>query len=304
MSVRLEEIDHPLAGKCLKLENKSCELIVTLEKGPRVLYYGCKGGENIFAVFEEDFRSGDDRSWHSYGGHRLWHAPEVMPRTYAPDNDPVEYSWNKNSLELICSPEKENGLQKKITLRLDSKSSRVELDHQMINIGPWAVELAGWCLSVMAPGGELIVPQERYIPHPEGLTPARPLVLWHFTDMSDPRFSWGKDFIRMRQDDAYPSKQKFGLWNSKAWAAYRRGEDLFLKTQTLPGKEVYPDYGCNQEFFTMPGFLEIESLSPLTRLEPGESLIHRELWSLRKREKIELEELENLVREQGHPAGI
>ena len=22
--------------------------------------------------------------WHIYGGHRLWHAPEVMPRTYYP----------------------------------------------------------------------------------------------------------------------------------------------------------------------------------------------------------------------------
>jgi hypothetical protein len=38
--------------------------------------------------------------------------------------------------------------------------------------------------------------------------------------------------------------------------------------------------GCNQEFYTEAGFLEIESLSPYTELAPGESVTHIEKWAL------------------------
>ena len=29
--------------------------------------------------------------WKPWGGHRLWAAPEAMPRTYSPDNSPIDY---------------------------------------------------------------------------------------------------------------------------------------------------------------------------------------------------------------------
>ena len=38
--------------------------------------------------------------------------------------------------------------------------------------------------------------------------------------------------------------------------------------------------GCNCEFFTMPGFLEIESLGPLVKLEPNTGTEHTEKWWL------------------------
>ena len=49
----------------------------------------------------------------------------------------------------------------------------------------------------MAADGRLSVPQEDFIPHPDMLTPARPLVLWPFTRMNDPRFTWGDRLIQM-----------------------------------------------------------------------------------------------------------
>jgi len=38
--------------------------------------------------------------------------------------------------------------------------------------------------------------------------------------------------------------------------------------------------GCNFEFFTMPGFLEMESLGPLVKLEPNAATEHLERWWL------------------------
>jgi hypothetical protein len=36
--------------------------------------------------------------------------------------------------------------------------------------------------------------------------------------------------------------------------------------------------GCSFEFFTMPGFLEVESLGPLVKLEPNAATDHIETW--------------------------
>jgi hypothetical protein len=36
--------------------------------------------------------------------------------------------------------------------------------------------------------------------------------------------------------------------------------------------------GCNCEFFTMPGFLEVETLGPLVKLEPNAVTEHIEKW--------------------------
>jgi hypothetical protein len=41
---------------------------------------------------------------------------------------------------------------------------------------------------------------------------------------------------------------------------------------------TYPDFGCNFETFSNAHMLEIESLSPLRTLAPGESVGHTESW--------------------------
>lgn len=62
--------------------------------------------------------------------------------------------------------------------------------------------------------------------------------------------------------------------------AYYREGFLFLKyAARVPGGQ-YPDYGCNFEIFTNPEFLELETLSPIVPLQPGESTCHTESWWL------------------------
>ena len=43
---------------------------------------------------------------------------------------------------------------------------------------------------------------------------------------------------------------------------------------------VYPDYGVSYETYTNDYMMEMESLSPLTRLEPGDTINHLEEWEL------------------------
>ena len=210
---------------CIRLANGEIELVATTDVGPRVIRLGFIGGQNLFHNYAATLGRTGDPEWHNYGGHRLWHAPEVFPRTYAPDNDPVQHAWDGATL-LLRTSDGGNGLDKEIRLTLSPSSPCVEVEHLIINRNPWAVELAPWALSVMAPGGRAIYPQEEFRPHPEALAPARRLILWHYTDMSDPRWTWGRRYIQLRQDPTATTKQKVGLLNRQGgrpicWEAMR-----------------------------------------------------------------------------------
>jgi hypothetical protein len=277
--VTMEIVEFAGWPNCVRLSNGQVELAVTTDVGPRVIRFGFVGGQNVFKVFEnqQGLTGGDE--WRIYGGHRLWHAPEILPRTYAPDNGPVDHSWDGKTLTLRAA-EPQNRLDKEILVTLSPDSPQVSVVHRITNRNPWAVELAAWVLSVMAQGGEAVFPQEPYAPHPECLVPARPLVLWHFTDMSDPRWTWGRKYIRLRQDPKATTKQKAGLLNKAGWGAYLLNGDVFVKRHDCDPSATYTDMGCNTETYTDPDFLEMETLSPLTRLEPGATLEHRERWLL------------------------
>jgi hypothetical protein len=264
---------------CVRLSNGKVELVATTDVGPRVLRFGFVGGQNLFKVLPgtEGLTGGDE--WHSFGGHRLWHAPEVFPRTYSPDNVAIEHDWDGKTLTLR-SAEQENGIEKEIRLTLSPSAPQVDVVHRITNRSPWPIELAVWALSVMAESGEAIYPQEPYRPHPDCLVPARPLVLWHFTDMTDPRWTWGRKYIRLRQDPKAKTKQKAGMLNTAGWAAYVLGGDVFVKRYRYDPAATYTDMGCNTESYTDPDILEIETLGPLTRLEPGATAEHRERWLL------------------------
>ena len=120
-------------------------------------------------------------------------------------------------------------------------------------------------------------------PHSEYLLPARPLVLWHYTDMSDPRWVWGRRFIQLIQDPNRPDPQKIGFLNRRGWAAYALHGMLFVKRYDALEGATYPDYGCNTETFTNADMLEVETLGPLTRLPAnGGAVEHTERWSLHK----------------------
>jgi hypothetical protein len=162
------------------------------------------------------------------------------------------------------------------------QDGQIEVKHRLLNRNLWAVRLAAWALSVMRAGGVALIPQEPYRPHPDALLPVRRIALWAYTGMSDPRWRWGRRAIRLYQDPRYPTPQKMGILNKQGWAAYYRNGELFIKRfDYLPGA-LYPDFGCNCELFTNAEMLEVETLSPMTLLQPDGVLEHTERWSLLK----------------------
>ena len=267
---------------CYRISNGTVELIVTTDVGPRVIRYAFVGGENEF--FEDPAQVGKTggSEWRAYGGHRLWHSPEAMPRTYWPDNVPVKAEPIPGGLRLVQPVEGTTGIQKEIDIRLDQQGSRVQLIHRLRNQGPWPVELAPWTLTVMAPGGVGIFPLPPRGPHPENLLPTSRIAMWAYTDFSDPRWHLGFRYLLLRQDSKAKTPQKIGLSIPDGWAGYLRGDHLFLKRFAFRKDAHYPDYGVNVESFTNADMLELETLGPLSRLEPGATAEHTEHWFLHR----------------------
>ena len=278
-----EKVAYAGWSNCVKLTNGQIELIATTDIGPRIIRFGFVGGQNLFKEYKETLGKTGGSEWQNYGGHRLWHAPEEKPRTYWPDNDPVKTAWDGATLKLIPPVETANGIQKEIEVTLDPKQNSVKVLHRLINLNPWEIELAVWALTVMAPDGRAIFPQEDFRRHEDYLLPARPVVLWHYTQMGDPRWTWGNKYVQLRQDPSAKTKQKVGFLNKQGWAAYHLNGELFIKKFDVTPDAKYPDYGCNNETFTDWDMLEVESLGPLAKLAAsGGKAEHAETWTLNK----------------------
>jgi hypothetical protein len=266
---------------CPRLSDGAIELVATADVGPRVIRFGFAGGRNLLKEFPEQLGLSGGGDWRPYGGHRLWHAPEADPRTYAPDNDPVEVGWDGRALRLTPPVEAATGIAKQIEIELHPGRAHATLRHRLVNRSAWPVELAVWALTAMAPGGCALLPQEPIEPRtPERLLPTRRLALWSYTDMADPRFTWGRRLIRIRQQPGASTEQKLGLCNRPGWAAYSLGDELLVKRYPYLAGARYPDLGCNTEIFTDAETLEIESLGPLCLVAPGEAIEHVEDWFL------------------------
>lgn len=277
--VNLEKIEYGGWPNCYRLSNDHVELIVTTDVGPRLIRFGFVGGQNEFKEFAEAMGKTGGDEWRSYGGHRLWHAPEEEPRTYVPDNDPVEVEEHDGFIRLR-SPVEANGLQKEIDVSLDASAARAKVIHRLFNRSPWAIECAPWALSVMAPGGVCAFPLPPRGPHPENLAPASSLTLWKFTDMSDSRWTWGHKYIMLRQDEDNDVPQKVGAAVSDGWACYANGGRLFVKTFDFDPRAGYADLGVNFETFTNESMLEVETIGPLQSIAPNQSIEHVEKWAL------------------------
>ena len=277
----MEKLTYLNLPDCYRLSNGTIEVIVTTAVGPRIIRYGFTGEENILGEFPEEVIETELGRWKPWGGHRLWTAPEATPRSYAPDNEPLEYQIESSrAIRLMPAVESATLIQKEMTISIDGEGTGVTIHHKITNRNLWAIDAAPWALTIMNGGGEAILPQEPYRSHDEYLLPARPLVVWHYTDLSDARWKIGSRYIRLRTEADRAEPQKIGIGNRQGWAAYHRHETLFVKRFGFEEGAVYPDYGSNNETYTAGPFIEIESLAPVRRLEPGMTAEHVERWHL------------------------
>jgi hypothetical protein len=212
------------------------------------------------------------------GGHRLWHAPEAMPRTYIPDL-PITITDLPDGVVLEAPTEQGAGIRKRIEIRLATDKPSVTLMHTLINDGLWPVELAPWAISQFRSGGTVILPMPVGNTDPAGLLHNRQFALWPYARINDPRLKLGDEFILFKADALLPPF-KIGYFNPHGWLAYWLDGVLFRKTFGAQTDSIYPDNDCNAEMYCNDKFVELESLAPLGVLKPGVEVKHIETWEV------------------------
>jgi hypothetical protein len=212
------------------------------------------------------------------GGHRLWHAPEAMPRTYIPDSE-VKVTELADGVRLESATEPGTGIRKQIEIQLQSDEPSVTLTHSLTNDGMWPVGLAPWAITQFRLGGRVILPMPIGNADPVGLLPNRQFALWPYSRINDSRLQLGDDFIVFDSNAQLPPF-KFGYFNPHGWMGYWLDDTFFRKTFSAQKDVKYPDNNCNAEMYCNDQFVELESLGPLTTLLPGTSVNHVERWDI------------------------
>lgn len=216
--------------------------------------------------------------FHFRGGHRLWHAPEAMPRTYVPDTGELTITDLPDGVILETQTEPGTGIRKRIKIHLAADRPSATLTHTLINDGLWAVELAPWTITQFRLGGTAILPMPVGNVDTAGLLPNRQISLWPYTRINDPRLSLRDDYVIFKADALPPFKM--GYFNPHGWLAYWLDGVLFRKTFEVHTASLHPDNNCNAEIYCGDKFIELESLAPLTILNPGAEVNHVERWDV------------------------
>lgn len=261
---------------CAWLSNGQVELAVTTARGPRVVFWGWAGrsdGDNLMAEMPGFIV----RGFAFLGGHRLWAAPESFERTYRPDDAPPALAEKADGAAFTTPPDAD-GLVKEIALDLAPGAPRVNVTHVLRNTGREALEVAPWAVSMLRLGGVMVLPQPHRPADEDGLLPNRRLVLWPYSRLADPRLDLGDRVIRVHAEPG--PANKLGYFSRHGWLAYWLDGTLFSTRFELQPEAGYPDLGCNVECYFDHRFIELETLGPLVRLEPGQEAQHIETWQL------------------------
>lgn len=260
---------------CLELANPVLSLLVTQSVGPRILSLRYQGGENLFAELPDFTTETPAGTYHFYGGHRLWRAPEALETTYALDDDPIEITLHENGA-VLTQTDPGTRVQKSLHLTLHASRPQVQVTHTLTNFSERPLTLAAWAITQLKPGGVAILPHST---DPTGFLPNRQIALWPYTDFRSPHLTWGNAYTLVHAQMT-EGALKVGFPNPRGWLAYWREGTMFVKRAAFNPGAGYYDFGSSSECYCGVAMLELETLSPIQTLAPGESATHVETWEV------------------------
>ena len=263
-----------------RLQNRFLSIDYLTQAGPRLVRLLVAGSDqNLLAELPDMTQPTPYGDYHILGGHRLWHAPEGMPRSYLPDNEGVQVdNLPDGSVRLTQPVEPGSGMRKAMLLNLAPDAPVFTIQHSLTNAGLWPVECAPWAITQLKQGGLAVIPQQVGVPATQ-LLPDRHMTIWNYTRLQDPRLHLGDDFILLEAASRLPPI-KIGVSNPQGWLAYLLGEVLFVKRFAPLSDLPHPDSGCNTEVYCNDQFIELETLGALLVMQPGQTATHTETWQI------------------------
>ena len=278
-------------GRCVVISNGVIEAYVTVDLGPRIIRFGFVDGQNIMCDNRKAFEPmtdkkytdyfGEGKAWESFGGHRVWLTTESYPETYTPDDEKVSYTVTEFGAIFEANDDTKNGVKKSFEIKMDDDDANMQIATKIKNISSQNKEFAVWCISVATTDGTFIIPMNT---NDTGLLHNRQISVWPYTDLSDKRLRFGKKYVTINQDVNATCPLKLGFDLNAGQVYYVVGDNVFCKKyQNNHPNGNYPDNNVSFETYTNNVMIEIENLSEVKNVAPGEFNTMVETWSLIKK---------------------
>lgn len=286
--MEIKEIDYENFGKCVLVTNGIIDAVVTIDLGPRIIRFGFCGGENLFYNDSERIykiptgnSGGANESggtFYYYGGHRLWLSPERSLKTVLPDNEAVVYSVLPDGVRFSKPKQKGPNFQTGFEIIMSEDAADIMVVHTAKNLTKETQPCGLWPVTMLSGDGIVVLPQNT--DSGNVYRPNRTLVLWPGTDVRDERMFFGNRYLTIQKTSDNDKALRVGCNNVLGWAAFIGPHNTFMKRYVHGVQAVYPDFGSSCEVGLQKDFTEIQSLSPMYRVEPGQEIKHVENLSV------------------------
>ncbi len=246
-----------------------------------------RNGTNL--IYEDETQNGKllsdyERTWFDPDGGRFDYGPEKKTAKIHNLSYMGPYSAeiiDGLSLKITSEYDYELGLQTQRFFRLDPGSGRVSIVQTMKNISASIKEYFFWGRTLVKSGGILFTTL-----NPDSIHPAK----WG-------RYIWGEplNFKNDPHDRGVETRnglfalstteltnEKYGVDSIDGWMAYAYKGLLLIKSYRHFDLERYgEDFGLKNIFYVKKGvFAEMEPVSPMKKLNPGEEYSYAEDWIL------------------------
>lgn len=288
--------------KAIKLTNGLVTVVVVPDVGGRIMDFRLGDHALLWNNAAEAGklydapRTAEERTWHNFGGYKVWPAPQDR---WGGPPDPLGSTleggrWTSRIVTAsgptavveLTSPADEavTGLQASRTIRLGVGTTSLEVTETFRNVSQRPVDWSIWTIA-QVPGslrpGEAVSPEARaYLPLPAKSRHAAGYYEFPFNESPHWKPIAGGRVLELTYGG---EAAKVGVDATEGWLASVDDLNGFTYAATfdlVPGAE-YPDEGCSIEAWMNPSdlpYMEMEILSPITKLEPGKSFSATQTW--------------------------
>lgn len=244
------------------------------ESGPRIIGLDVEGlGELMGST--EVVLDGPLGAVPLIGGHRLWAAPESRENTYLPDTR-VRTSGIEGG---VRAESDDSRLMLAKSIEVTADGDRLVIDHTLVNRSSVSREVAAWGITMVRPGGRILIPAPGVGLDEHGLQARFAVVTWPYTRVQDERLTFDDGGVAVTADAGVPFK--VGVASLEGLVIYEVGGISFHKRiEPFDPGERHVDLGAVVQVFVGGGFCEIETVGPLRLLAPGDLITHREVWEI------------------------
>ena len=292
-----ETIEYRGWQDAIELRNDVARVVVVPAVG-RILHYGKVGGANLLFVDPQHLSKVNDSrgammvdgkpDWIAYGGDRVWPTEEDRfaevngarrPPDWFFDGMPWNARIDGDEVVMECEVSEFCGAKVVRRISLAEDSARVTIRQTLTkvrlgkreNIEP--IPLTIWNISTLR------LPEQIFFPlNPDSCFDGQVLVP-EWPDL----LNRGAENVHREQGIGVflPNNvdQKVAA-DAPNWIAAIVGDEVIVERFEFDPQREYPDGGTSVSAYLNPNLGEVECLSPMMQLKPGESLDHSVVWDL------------------------